>query len=221
MFLDWWPFWRIKGKLCVAVKPHKVFVGEKSADESDNIEGLLLLGVLTASSPDLQKLVAFESAFDRIFGIINAEGSLTHGGAVVQDCLCLLANLLRLNVSNQSYFRETGWFKKLATLLREVLIEQDSADGVAEWAVDQRDKNLWGLLMVIRLFLTKGSLGTQSNQRSFWQSGVLAQVLDIAFHRSMEMTIRAEVGSSFYSVITACANRRSAGFIDHCGPHSG
>ena len=141
----------------------------------------------------MQKLVAFESAFDRTFAIIDAEGSLTQGGVAVQDCLSLLANLLRLNASNQSYFRETGWAKKLAALLQNCLQEQDSQDGVADWAVPQRDKNLWGLLAVIRLFLVKGSVGTQANQNSFWQSGVLVQVLEIAFHNSIDITIRAEV----------------------------
>lgn len=137
--------------------------------------------------------MAFESAFDRIFEIVDAEGSLTHGGVIVQDCLSLLANLLRLNASNQSYFRETGWSKKLASLLQHSLREQDSHDGVADWATPQRDKNLWGLLAVIRLFLIKGSIGTQANQNSFWQSGVLIQVLEIAFHQSIDMMIRAEV----------------------------
>lgn len=155
-------------------------------------EGLLLLTALTSSSPDLQKLVAFENAFDRIFGIIYAEGALTHGGITVQDCLSLLANLLRLNVSNQSYFRETGSVKKLASLLSEAIREQDLPDGVAEWARPQRDKNVWGLLAVLRLFLVRGSLGTQANQLSFWQSGVLTQVLDIAFRESFGVPIRAE-----------------------------
>lgn len=152
-----------------------------------------MLTALTPTSSDLQKLVAFENAFDRIFGIIDTEGSLTHGGATVQDCLSLLANLLRLNVSNQSFFRETGWVKKFATLLKEALKEQDSPDGVPDWARPQRDKNLWGLLAVVRLFLIKGSIGTQANQLSFWQNGVLVQVLEIAFHKSIDLNIRAEV----------------------------
>lgn len=156
-------------------------------------EGLLLLTALTPSSPDLQKLVAFENAFDRIFGIIDAEGGLTHGGITIQDCLSLLANLLRLNLSNQSYFRETGWVKKLAGLLGEAIREQDSSEGVPDWARSQRDKNVWGLLAILRLFLNKGSLGTQANQISFWQSGVLVQVLDIAFRQSFDIPIRAEV----------------------------
>ena len=159
------------------------------------VEGLLLLTSLTPASPDLQKLVAFENAFDRIFAIIDAEGALTHGGISVQDCLSLLANLLRLNISNQSYFRETGWVRKLASLVGDAIKEQDSQEGVAEWAQPQRDKNVWGILAVLRLFLMRGSLGTQANQLSFWQSGVMVQVLEIAFRTSFDTPIRAEVGA--------------------------
>ena len=142
--------------------------------------------------------MAFENAFDRIFGIIDSEGALTHGGITVQDCLSLLANLLRLNVSNQSYFRETGWVKKLANLLSEAIKEQDQPDGVAEWVRPQRDKNVWGLLAVLRLFLVRGSVGTQANQVSFWQSGVLTQILEIAFRDSFDFSIRAEVSQTRY-----------------------
>lgn len=172
------------------------------ANSSYILEGLLLLTALTPSSPDLQKLVAFENVFDRIFSIVDLEGSLTHGGMIVQDCLSLLANLLRLNVSNQSYFRETGWIKKLAALLKEALKEQDSHDGVADWARSQRDKNVWGLLAVIRLFLIKGSIGTHANQISLWQNDVLTQVLEIAFHISIDINIRAEVRYPYFEATT-------------------
>lgn len=138
-------------------------------------------------------MVAYENAFDRIFSIIDAEGSLTHGGTPVQDCLSLLANLLRLNISNQNLFRESGWMKKLASMLSGYLKDQSSSEGTAEWARPQQDKNVWGLLAVIRLFLLRGSIGTQTNQRYFWQSGLLAQVMEIAFHTSIEMNIRSEV----------------------------
>lgn len=157
------------------------------------VEGLLLLISLTPVSQELQKLVAFENAFDRIFSIIDAEGSLSHGGVVVQDCLSLFANLLRLNVSNQSFFRETGGVSKVAAILSRALREEASPDGVAEWAASQRDKNLWGFLSVIRLFLGGGSVGTQMNQGSYWQNGVVIQILDIAFHPSMATAIKSEV----------------------------
>ena len=157
-------------------------------------EGLLLLSALTPSSPDIQKLVAFESAFDRIFAIIEAEGSLSNGGVTVQDCLSLLANLLNLNSSNQSYFRETGSVKKFADLLEHAVQAETTVDGVSEWIRPQRDKNVWGLLAVIRLFLIKGGVGTPANQASFWQNGVLGLILEIAFLRSFDIAIRAEVG---------------------------
>ncbi|KAL8999431.1 MAG: hypothetical protein Q9169_001745 [Polycauliona sp. 2 TL-2023] len=166
--------------------------------EAVRSEGLLLLVSLTRSSSELQKVVAYENAFDRVFSIIDAEGSLTHGGIPVQDCLSLLANLLRLNISNQNLFRESGWMKKLASLLSDVLKADSSPEGVPQWARPQQDKNVWGLLAVIRLFLIRGSIGTQANQRSCWQNGLLLQVLEVAFHSVMDLNIRAEVVKSIF-----------------------
>ena len=161
--------------------------------ESDKaLEALLLLTSLTPASPDLQKLVAFENAFDRIFSVIESEGSLTNGGVIVQDCLSLLANLLRLNASNQSFFRETGGVAKISHTLALALKEEASQDGINEWNGPQRDKNLWGFLSVIRLFLIGGSVGTHMNQSAFWQNGVVSQVLEIAFHPTLPAPIRAE-----------------------------
>jgi hypothetical protein len=156
-------------------------------------EGLSLLTYLTPNSSELQKLVAFENAFDRIFAIIKLEGSLSNGDRVVEDCLILLANLLRMNASNQAYFRETGCVQKLARLIKDALIDDDADDGVAEWAQLQRNRNIYALLAVLRLFLVGGSVGTQANQASFWQHGVLSQVLRLAFSHSTEMQIKAEV----------------------------
>ena len=156
-------------------------------------EGLSLLTYLTPNSAELQKLVAFENAFDRIFNIIKSEGSLSQGDRIVEDCLILLANLLRLNVSNQSFFRETGCVPKLARLLNDALDDQDSEGEVAEWAKSQRNRNIYALLAVLRLFLVTGGVGTQANQSSFWQHGVLTHVLQLAFSRSTEMQIKAEV----------------------------
>lgn len=55
---------------------------------------------LTESNADLQKIVAFENAFERLLAIIDEEGAVM-GGIIVQDCLQLVQNLLRYNVSNQ------------------------------------------------------------------------------------------------------------------------
>ena len=55
---------------------------------------------LTESNADIQKIVAFENAFERLLEIITEEDGL-NGGIIVQDCLHLILNLLRYNVSNQ------------------------------------------------------------------------------------------------------------------------
>ncbi|KAH8816298.1 p115 like vesicle tethering protein [Xylogone sp. PMI_703] len=155
-------------------------------------EALSLLTYLTPNSSELQKLVAFENAFDRIFNIIKEEGSLSQGDRIVEDCLILLANLLRLNVSNQSFFRETGCVVKLSQLLGDAVGGHDVENEVAEWVQVQRNRNIYALLEVLRLFLVSGNAGTLANQASFWQHGILDQVLQLAFSHSVEMHIKAE-----------------------------
>ncbi|KAK5077664.1 Vesicle-mediated ER to Golgi transport protein [Exophiala xenobiotica] len=164
-------------------------------------EALLLLVALTPTSPELQKLVAFENAFDRLFLLIDAEGGLTHGSTIVQDCLSLLSNLLKLNTSNQAYFREIGCVKSVAKLLTHVIKDEESPDGVSEWARPQRDLNLWGLLTVLQLFLVRGSQGTPLSQDAFWKSGVLQRVLQIAFHQTFGPNVRARALDTCAAVI--------------------
>ena len=64
------------------------------------LDGLLLLISLTQANADIQKIIAFENAFERITEIIFQEGGV-NGDIVVQDCLQLMINLLKYNISNQ------------------------------------------------------------------------------------------------------------------------
>lgn len=163
-------------------------------------EALTLLTYLTPSSPDIQKLVAFSNVFGRVFDIIAAEGSLSEGDRVVEDCLILLANLLRLNPSNQSLFREEGYIPQLAKLLESTYrTGKGGEEEVADWAQEQRNRNIYALLAVIRLFLVPGAVGTSQNQAAFWQHGVLYHALQLAFSHDAELSIRAEA-------LTTCAD---------------
>ncbi|KAI1139651.1 p115 like vesicle tethering protein [Hypoxylon sp. FL0543] len=163
-------------------------------------EALTLLTYLTPSSPDIQKLVAFSNVFGRVFDIIAAEGSLSEGDRVVEDCLILLANLLRLNASNQSLFREEGYIPQLAKLLESTYhTGKGGEEEVANWAQEQRNRNIYALLAVIRLFLVPGAVGTSQNQAAFWQHGVLYHALQLAFSHDAELSIRAEA-------LTTCAD---------------
>ncbi|XP_062151481.1 golgin candidate 6 [Alnus glutinosa] len=80
-------------------------------------EALLLLTYLTREAEEIQKIVVFEGAFEKIFSIIKEEGG-SEGGVVVQDCLELLNNLLRSNASNQILLRETMGFDPLVSILK-------------------------------------------------------------------------------------------------------
>ncbi|KAL1881968.1 hypothetical protein VTK73DRAFT_3297 [Phialemonium thermophilum] len=155
-------------------------------------EGIALLTYLTPTSLEIQKLVAFESAFERVFAIIESEGGLIEGDRVVEDCLILLANLLRLNSSNQSLFRETGYVPRLSRLLETAYTSDEDGKEIAAWAEAQKNRNIYALLAVIRLFLDAGSPGTVQNQAAFWQHGILYHALQLAFSPSAEIQIRSE-----------------------------
>ena len=77
----------------------------KKLIEKNLLQALLILLHLTKGNANIQKIVAFENAFDRIFDIIAQEGGV-EGGIVVEDCLLLMLNLLRGNNSNQNFFKE-------------------------------------------------------------------------------------------------------------------
>ena len=55
---------------------------------------------LVNQSPDIQKILAFEGAFEKLFNIVQQEGGL-EGGPVVHDALMCVDSLLRFNSSNQ------------------------------------------------------------------------------------------------------------------------
>ncbi|KKK26675.1 intracellular protein [Aspergillus rambellii] len=166
-------------------------------------ESFLLLIALTPASEEFQKLVAFENAFESIFSLMETEGGLAHGSEVIEDCLSLLANLLRLNIPNQSYFREMGCIQKLAKLLTDVNKEEESEEPTPQWALAHRDKNIWGLLVIIQLFLVKGGINTPTNQMAFWNSGVMEQVLSTAFGQRFNVNVTAKALATCADLIRA------------------
>ncbi|RAR09804.1 intracellular protein transport protein (UsoA) [Stemphylium lycopersici] len=158
-------------------------------------EGLVVLSDLARSSSELQKLFVFEDAFTKVFNMIHADGGLTQGGVVVQDCLSLLATLIRFNVSNQTNIREMGHVGRFAALLpggKKPKKARSSMEEEDDWVSPQSDKNVWGLLAIMRMFLVKGSPGTLQNQNVFQQHGLVRQLLNITFDPATTMPIKIE-----------------------------
>ncbi|KAL3499310.1 hypothetical protein ACH5RR_038403 [Cinchona calisaya] len=108
-------------------------------------EALLLLTYLTREAEEIQKIVVFEGAFEKIFSIIKEEGG-SEGGVVVQDCLELLNNLLRNNASNQVLLRETMGFDPLLSILR----------GSTYKFTQQKTINILSVLETIHLLMIGG-----------------------------------------------------------------
>ncbi|XP_042002923.1 golgin candidate 6-like [Salvia splendens] len=110
-------------------------------------EALLLLTYLTREAEEIQKIVVFEGALEKIFGIIKEEGG-SEGGVVVQDCLELLNNLLRFNSSNQVLLRETVGFDPLMSILK--------LRGSTYKFTQQKTINLLSVLDTVNLLLHGG-----------------------------------------------------------------
>lgn len=74
--------------------------GTGSSAEIVRNEALLLIPLLVKDNADIQKLVAFEGAFEKLIDVVALEGRI-EGGVVAQDALEGLEALLKYNVSNQ------------------------------------------------------------------------------------------------------------------------
>ena len=59
-----------------------------------------MVQALISQSPDIQKVLAFEGAFEKLFNTVTQEGGVD-GGPVAQSALTCVDGLLRFNSSNQ------------------------------------------------------------------------------------------------------------------------
>ncbi|KAH6621270.1 p115 like vesicle tethering protein [Chaetomium sp. MPI-SDFR-AT-0129] len=176
-------------------------------------EAIGLLTDLTPTSNVVQNLVTLERGFAPIFETIAHEGGLSGGARVVEDCLILLANLLRLNPLNQTMFRDMGHVAGISQLLKDAYQGgEDGEEEVAQWVQVQRNRNVYAMLAVIRLLLVPGASGTALNQEAFVGELVVAggrnrarggpvldSTLQIAFSPAAELPIKSEA-------LLACAD---------------
>lgn len=151
--------------------------------------GLLLLVDLTSgANEDLRKIVAFEDVFGKTFALIQAEGGLGEAGITAQDCLSLLANLIKGSASNQTMFRESGCVSQMVQLLKQAF---PPGPVEAAFIATGREKATWGLLRLLDLFLVPGESSTAQNQTSFFRAGIAQVLSDIAFSDELPPAIRS------------------------------
>ncbi|GMH42390.1 hypothetical protein BSKO_10309 [Bryopsis sp. KO-2023] len=151
-------------------------------------EVLLLLAALTRQNGEIQKIAAFEGAFERLFNIIGEEGGCD-GGIVVLDCLQLVNNLIRGNPHNQKLFRETGFVSQLLDLLKPFETGSDGFSGGAPLQ-EHNAGNLKAVLETLTLLASPPSDSSDStlvecyltNQEALASFGVLSILPRLALH---------------------------------------
>ena len=109
-------------------------------------DALLLIMELTRSNSQIQKIVAFENAFERLMAIVNDEG-MSDGTIVVQDCIIIMQNLINGNSSNQSFYREASQIQTLVPFFDFQL------SSTTLWA-PQKIQNILHMLRLIRMLVS-------------------------------------------------------------------
>ncbi|KAJ3417304.1 Vesicle-mediated ER to Golgi transport protein [Chytridiales sp. JEL 0842] len=173
-------------------------------------EGLLLLISLTQNNAEIQKIIAFENAFDRLIGIILDEGA-AEGGIIVQDCLNLTLNLLRYNVSNQNLFRESSCIQRIPSLLISHAAYEDDNGPVPvpltheanQW-VEQKVVNATLILELVRILVVPNSPNTKTNQTVMNQAHVLPPIIDIALSERVPKRVKAQALFAIGDILKGC-----------------
>ncbi|EAU91236.2 hypothetical protein CC1G_06871 [Coprinopsis cinerea okayama7 len=127
-------------------------------------EAISVIQSLLAQSSEIQKVLAFEGAFEKFFNIITQEGGI-EGGVVANGALACVDGLLRFNSSNQSYFKETPLFPVVSHLLQYPLSLKLSDPAPQEFALqfwdDQKLANAALVVGILGIFVNSKSTGLE------------------------------------------------------------
>lgn len=162
-------------------------------------DALLLLNQLTKGHANIQKIVAFENAFERILDIIIEEGA-SDGGIVVEDCLLLLLNLLKNNASNQNFFKEGSYVQRLTRFFE--LDDGAAASKQQGWSA-QKVTNIHLMLQLVRTLVSPSNPQNQTVacQKVMNQCGLLQQLCSILMASGVPADVLTETINTVSEVI--------------------
>jgi len=174
-------------------------------------DALIMLFKVTKGNANLQKIVAFENAFDKLFEVMEAEG-WTDGGIVVEDCLRLLLNLLRNNPSNQTFFKEGSYINRIKPALDVFDTEDHGWDA-------QKVANMLHILHLVRTLVSPTNPGhvTSACQSSVSQSGLLSLLTRILLASGIPADVLTETINTLAEVIRGC-NQNQQQFLAVSAP---
>lgn len=159
-------------------------------------DAILALIEVTRSNSNIQKIVAFENGFDMVFRIINDE-ALSDGGVVVEDCILLLLQLLKSNISNQQFFKEGSFIKYLTPFFE---IEAESV-----WS-SQKKANILLMLKVVRTLVAPSnpSNPTLLCQLAMQKCLLLQKLSDLLMATGVPTDILTETINTVSEIIRGC-----------------
>ncbi|GJN91820.1 hypothetical protein Rhopal_004843-T1 [Rhodotorula paludigena] len=177
-------------------------------------ESLLLLIALTTQNADIQKLLAFEGAFDKLFGIVRSEGGIGSGGIVVQDCLAAVGGLLRWNVSNQNYFRETSCIPILAPLLLfprpNALTPQSLATFAFQSWSEQKVINAGLVISIVRMLVGgAGGSGRRQTQDALLKTGLTRCLIELSLASNAPAVLKAQSLNALADIMRSSPDNQS------------
>ncbi|CAL8071660.1 unnamed protein product [Calicophoron daubneyi] len=167
-------------------------------------DALLLLLELTKSDVTIQKIVAFESTFERLLSIIQSEG-FTEGGVVVEDCLRLLWQLLDGNAPNQILFKENNFIQRLLPLVEFRLHEDVDLQREQSWSA-QNVVNAQLSMQIIRTLVSPRNKNqvTRLCQSAIHDCGLLAELCDIVMANGVPADVLTKAIYTVADVVRGC-----------------
>ncbi|EIW65889.1 hypothetical protein TREMEDRAFT_45944 [Tremella mesenterica DSM 1558] len=168
-------------------------------------EALLLLPVMLSGNADLQKIVAFSGAFERLFDIIRQENGV-NGGIVVQDALTVVGCLLRFNVSNQNYFRELSLIPAIPTILGfppSLPLDQPAPHEFAlQFWREQKINNVGLVLGLIRMLVA-------DVQSAMVAGGVTRCLLELALASNAPNGLKSQALNTLTPILTSSVQNQT------------
>ena len=179
-------------------------------------DALLLLLQLTRSNRQIQKIVAFDNAFDRLVGVIQAEG-WSDGGIVVEDCLMIMHNLLNGNNSNQTFFREASHIQLVVPFFKQ--LGPGGGSETTSWH-QQKVTNVRYMLLVLRTLVSPSNpqQATATCQKSVLQCGLLKLLCEFMFASGVPTEILVDTITTVAEVIRGCEGNQR--FFEEVTPHT-
>lgn len=180
-------------------------------------DALLLLLQLTRSNRQIQKIVAFDNAFDRLLGVIQEEG-WSDGGIVVEDCLMIIHNLLNGNNSNQAFFREASHIQLIVPFF-QLPSPAGEGSGITTWH-QQKVTNVRYMLQVLRTLVSPSNpqQAITTCQKSIFQCGLLKLLCEFMFASGIPTEILVETITTVAEVIRGCESNQN--FFEGVTPHT-